>query len=462
MTPEGMEVIMKIIIVGCGKVGATLAEQLCDEDHELVIVDKNPTKIQQLSESIDVMGVTGNGSSIHILSEAGVEEADILIAVTGSDELNLLCCLIAKKVSNCHTIARVRNPVYNKEVHFIQKMMGISMIINPEFAAATEMSRLLRFPSAIKLDTFSKGRVELLKFKLLPEFHLGGMTIAQIMEKLRCDILVCGVEREEKVYIPSGNFVLKDQDRISIIASPENSSKFFSKVGIHTQQVKSALIIGGGTLSYYLAASLLRMRIKVSIIEINEERCEELSELLPEANIVCGDATDKKLLLEEGLVNAEAFVTLTNFDEENILLSLFAKKVSSAKLITKVNRISFDDIVEGLDLGSVIYPRYITADYILRYVRAMGNSLGSNVETLYHILDGQAEALEFAVKETPNVTGVPLSQLDLKDNLLIACINRSRQIMIPRGQDTIQPGDTVIVVTTIKGLKDLKDVLKKR
>ncbi len=453
---------MKIIIVGCGKLGTTLAEQLRDEGHELVIVDTNPAKIQQLSESIDVMGVTGNGSSIQVLSEAGVEEADILIAVTRSDELNLLCCLIAKKVSNCHTIARVRNPIYNKEVHFIQKMMGISMIINPEFAAATEMSRLLRFPSAIKLDTFSKGRVELLKFKLLPEFNLGGMSIAQIMEKLRCDILVCGVEREEKVYIPSGNFILKDQDRISIIASPENSAKFFSKIGIPTQQVKSVLIVGGGTLGYYLSSLLLRMKIKVTIVEIDENRCEELSELLPEATIVCGDGTDKKLLMEEGLSNAEAFVTLTSLDEENILLSLFAKKISSAKLITKVNRIAFDDIVEGLDLGSIIYPRYITADYILRYVRAMGNSLGSNVETLYHILDGQAEALEFSVKETPQVTGVPLSRLELKDNLLIACINRNRQILIPRGQDALQPGDTVIVVTTAKGLNDLKDILKKK
>ena len=288
------------------------------------------------------------------------------------------------------------------------------------------------------------------------------MTIAQIMDKLRCDILVCGVERNEEVYIPSGTFVLNDQDRISIIASPENSAKFFSKIGIHTQQVKNAMIVGGGTLGYYLASMLLQMKIKVSIVELNEKRCEELSDLLPDATIICGDGTDKKLLLEEGLERAEAFVTLSSFDEENILLSLFAKKISSAKLITKVNRIVFDDIVDELDLGSVIYPRYITADYILRYVRAMGNSLGSNVETLYHILDGQAEALEFAVKETPQVTGVPLAQLELKDNLLIACINRNRQIMIPRGQDTIQPGDTVIVVTTAKGLKDLKDILKKK
>lgn len=449
---------MKIIIIGCGKVGSTLAEELCEEDHELVVIDKNPRKIQQLSESVDVMGYAGNGSSIQVLSEAGVEEADILIAVTGSDELNLLCCLIAKKVSRCHTIARVRNPVYNKEIHFIKKKLGISMIINPEFAAAMEISRLLRFPSAIKLDTFSKGRVELLKFKLFPEFGLGGMTVAEIMEKMRCDVLICGVERNGQVFIPDGDFILEDMDLVSIIASPKNSSLFFEKVGVHMHKVRNALIVGGGTLGYYLAAILSDMKVKIRLIEEKKERCEELSELLPSVTVIYGDGTDKKLLLEEGLAEAESFVTLTNLDEENILLSLFAKKISRAKLVTKVNRIAFDDIVDGLDLGSVIHPKYITSDYILQYVRAMGNSLSSNVETLYHILDGRAEALEFAVRETSPVTGIPLSELRLKKNLLIACINRNGEVHIPRGQDVIQPGDTVIVVTTVKGLTDLRDI----
>ncbi len=456
------EGVMKIIIIGCGKVGSTLAEELCEENHELTVIDKNPQKIQQLSENIDVMGSCGNGSSIQVLSEAGVEEADILIAVTGSDELNLLCCLIAKKVSQCHTIARVRNPVYHKEVHFIKKSLGISMIINPEFAAAMEISRLLRFPSAIKLDTFSKGRVELLKFKLLPEFKLGGMTVADVMDKLRCDVLICGVERGGQVFIPSGDFALENQDLVSVIASPKNSNLFFKKIGVHTHQVKNALVVGGGTLGYYLAVVLSDMRIKVSLIEQKRERCEELSEILPAVTVICGDGTDKKLLMEEGLIHAESFVTLTNMDEENILLSLFAKKVSQAKIVTKVNRLAFDDIVDGLDLGSVIHPKYITADYILQYVRAMGNSIGSNVETLYHILDGRAEALEFAVREKSAVTGVPLSELNLKDNLLIACINRNGVIHIPRGQDTIQPGDTVIVVTTVRGLNDLTDIQKAR
>lgn len=453
---------MKIIIVGCGKIGCTLAAQLSYEQHDLVVVDTNPLKIQQLSETIDVMGLAGNGSSVNVLSEAGIEEADMLIAVTGSDELNLLCCVIAKKVSKCHTIARVRNPIYNKERNFIRKSLGISMIINPEYSAAMEMFRLLRFPSAIKLDTFAKGRVELLKFKLLPEFRLDGLSIMQMVDKLRCNILVCGVERGNEVFIPSGNFVLQNGDRISIVASVKNSAAFFKKIGVHTQQVKNALIVGGGTLGYYLATLLSELKVDVRIVESKIARCEELSQLLPETTIICGDGTDKKLLLEEGLAQTEAFVTLTNMDEENILLSLFAKKNSNAKLITKVTRIAFDDIVEELDLGSVIYPKNITADYILRYVRAMENSISSNnVETLYHILDGHAEALEFAVKESSSITDVPLSQLNLKDNLLIACINHNGNILIPKGQDKIQMGDTVIVVTTIEGLNDLKDILKK-
>lgn len=452
---------MKIIIVGCGKIGTTLAEQLSSEHHDLVVIDTNPQKIQQLSESIDVMGIVDNGASINVLSDAGIEDAHLLIAVTGSDELNLLCCVIAKKVSKCHTIARVRNPLYNKERNFIRKSLGITMIINPELASAIEISRLLRFPSAIELDTFAKGRVELLKFKLLPEFRLSGMSVMEIVDKLRCNVLICGVERGEEVFIPSGDFILQDNDLISIMASPKNSASFFKKVGIHTHQVKNALIVGGGTLGYYLASLLIDLKIKVRIVENNQERCQQLSELLPDATVICGDGTDKKLLLQEGLTQTESFITLTNMDEENIFLSLFAKKNSKAKLITKVNRIAFDDIIDGLDIGSVIYPKYITADYILQYVRAMENSLSSNVETLYHILDNQAEALEFSVKEASSVTDIPLSQLNLKENLLIACINRNGSIQIPRGQDTIQVGDTVIIVTSVKGLRDLKDILKK-
>lgn len=452
---------MKIIIIGCGKVGITLAEQLSEEKHDIILVDQSAEKLQQIPENIDALQIVGNGASIATQMEAEVEHADILIAVTGSDELNLLCCLIAKKAADCQTIARVRNPIYNKEIGFIKERLGISMIINPEFTTATEIARLLRFPSAIKIDTFAKGRVELLKFRIKPEFNLDHVAVSSLREDLRCDILVAGVEREEDVYIPNGEFILKDGDLVSIIASPQNAAKFFQKIGLKTNQVKNCMIVGGGTIGFYLAKQLIDMKIDVRIIEKQKERCDELSELLQGAMILHGDGTDKKLLQEEGLEKTEAFVTLTNMDEENILLSLYAKDQTSAKLITKVNKISFDHLIDKLDIGSVIYPKYLTADYIVQYVRAMQNSIGSNVETLYHILDKRAEALEFAINENSAVVGIPLVDIELKDNLLIGCIHRHGEIMIPRGQDMIQVGDTVIVVTTQKCLHDIEDILKK-
>lgn len=453
---------MKVIIIGCGKVGRTLAQQLSEEQHDIILIDTNGQKLQEFTEEIDAMYLIGNGASIGVQKEAGIETADMLIAVTNSDELNLLCCLIAKKVSKCHTVARVRNPVYSEEINFIKERLGISMSLNPEFATATEMARLLRFPSAIQIDTFAKGRVELLKFKIKPEFNMDGLAVSGLAERFKCDVLICGVERDGEVSIPGGNFILKDNDRVSIVASPKNSAAFFKKIGLATNQVKNALIVGGGTLGYYLAKQLLHMKIKVRIVERDLRRCDELSELLPEAVIINGDGTDKKLLLQSGLPSAEAFVPLTNIDEENIFLSLYAKEQSNAKLVTKVNRFAFDSIIDKLDLGSVIYPKYITADYILQYVRAMQNSIGSNVETLYQILDNKAEALEFSIREHGPVVGVPLMDLSLKKNLLVACINHNGRIIIPRGHDQIEIGDTVIIVTTQKGLQDVNDILRKQ
>lgn len=452
---------MDIIIIGCGKVGTTLAEQLVKEEHNVVMVDTSPERVQRVSEDIDAIKLVGNGASIAIQKEAGIETADLLIAVTGSDELNLLCCLIARKAGHCHTIARVRNPVYNREITFIKEQLGISMIINPEMAAATEIARILRFPSAIKIDTFAKGRVELLKFKIRPEFHLNGLSVMDVDSQFRCDVLFVGIERGDEVFIPDGKFLLKDGDLVSLIASPKNSAEFFRRIGIQTNQVKNTLIVGGGTIAYYLARILDAMQIKVKIIEKSKERCEHLVELLENTMIINGDGTDRTLLVEEGLSSAEAFVTLTNMDEENVFLALYAKDNSNAKLVTKVNRIAFDELISRMDLGSLIYPKYITADYILQYVRAMQNSIGSNVETLYHILDGGAEALEFVIKEDSEVTNVPLMNISLKPNLLIGCINRDGVIHIPRGQDCILKGDTVIVVTSQKGLHDIRDILKK-
>ena len=401
------EEIMQVIIVGCGKVGRNLAEQLQAEDIDITLVDVIADKINDLCENIDAMGIVGNGASINTLMEAGVDTADILIAVTASDELNLLCCLIAQKANHCQTIARVRNPIYEKE------------------------------------------------------FKLDGMSVSQISDAFRSDILVCAIESRDNVSIPGGDHIIHDGDMVSILASPLNAAAFFRKIGLKTNQVKNCIIVGGGTISYYLAHALLDMKISVKIIEQNKNRCEHLSELLPDATIINGDGTNRSLLLEEGLSESESFVTLTNLDEENVFLALFAKSISDAKLVAKVNRLEFDDVIDSLDIGSVIYPKNITADYILQYVRATQNSIGSNVETLYHILDGNAEALEFAIREESAVTYIPLAELNLRKNLLVGCLNRNGRIRIPRGQDMIQVGDTVIIVTTHKGLRDITDILEK-
>lgn len=451
---------MQIIIVGCGKVGKTLAEHLTNEGHNLVMIDPNPERIQEVSELYDVMGIVGNGSSFSILQEAGVENTDLLIAVTGSDEMNLLCCLFAKKTGKCHTIARVRNPLYNKELGFIKDQLGISMIINPELTAATEIARILRFPTANKIDTFAKGRVELLKFKIRPEFKLNNCRVVDMMIQYKPNILVCGVERGDEVFIPNGNFVLQDNDQLTIIGTPQNTASFFKKIGVITHQIKNVMIIGGGTIGFYLAKLLEDMKMNIRLIESDKERCDYLSELLPNTMVIHGDATERKLLDEEGLSRTEAFVTLTGLDEENLFLALYAKNNSRAKLIAKVNRITFDDVIDQIDIDSIIYPKHITADYITRYVRAMQNSIGSNVETLHRILDNRAEALEFNVKEGSDVTGIPLAELKLKDNLLIGCITRNGINHIPRGQDSIQVGDSVVVITSIKGLNDIRDILK--
>ncbi|MCI6017401.1 MAG: Trk system potassium transporter TrkA [Clostridiales bacterium] len=451
---------MKIIIVGCGKVGMNITEQLSAEEHDVVVIDENSEKVKAASNSFDVMGVVGNGASYNVQSEAGVESADILIAVTASDELNLLCCLIAKKAGNCRTIARVRNPVYSKEVNFIKEELGLSMIINPEYAAATEIARILRFPSAIKIDTFARGRVELLKFKVSGSLKICGCMLMDIKNRFKTDVLVCAVERDKEVIIPGGNFVIRENDIVSIITSHKGAAEFFRRIGLETHQVHKAMLVGGGKIAFYLAKQLTEMGIDVRIIELNRKRCEELCEELPKAVVINGDATNQELLVEEGLLSTEAFVTLTNYDEENILLALYAKSKTDAKLIAKVNRLTFDEVINNMDLGSIVYPKFITSNSILQYVRAMSNSIGSNVTTLYKILDNKAEALEFTVTESAPVIGVPLQKLNLKDHLLVCCINRNGKIITPNGQDMIKAGDTVIIVTTNRGLKDIKDILK--
>lgn len=452
---------MKIIIVGCGKVGTTLAEQLNRENHDITLIDTNEEAIQNISNSADVMGVTGNGAVYQVQMEAGIQDADLLIATTNSDELNMLCCLIAKKAGNCHTIARIRNPEYSSEIRYIREELNLSLAINPELAAAREIARLLRFPSAIKIEPFAKGRIELLKF-LIPEHSLlNDMRVMDVVNRLKSNVLICVVERGNDVVIPDGNFVMKKGDKISFIASHQGSADFFKKAGVDNNIVKSAMFVGGGKLTHYLCRLLEDTKIKIKIIERDEERCRQLSELLPKAMIIHGDGTDEQLLLEEGIRQTEAFASLTGFDEENIMLSLYASSQSKAKLITKVNKIAFENVINSLNLGSLIQPKMLTAEIILQYVRAMQNSMGSsNIETLYKIAADKAEALEFRVKEGSPVLGIPLEKLKLIDNLLVACINRGGTIITPRGKDTVEAGDTVIVVTTHTGLNDLTDILR--
>lgn len=451
---------MKIIIVGCGKVGYSLVEQLSLENHDITVVDIKEDNVRFITDSLDAMGVIGNGTSYQTLTEAGIRQADLLIAVTNSDEQNLLCCVIAKKAGNCKTIARVRNPIYNTELEFLRKELGIAMIINPELASASSIARIFQFPGASKIDTFAKGRIEMLHFRVTADCKLNNYKLLHIRTTLKCEVLACTVSRGEEIIIPRGNFVFCEGDIVSIVATPANAHTFFKKIGINIGHIHTAMIVGGSTIAYYLARRLLSAGVSTKIVESNPARCEQLSELLPEATIICGDGTDQNLLLQEGIDNVQGFAALTDLDEENILLSLYAKKVSKAKVVTKVNRTSFNTVLEDLKLDSIIYPRTLTAESIIKYARSMNNSLHINVENLYKLEDGRVEALEFLIKEEdPKITNIPLMDLPIKKNILVCCINRQNSIIIPGGQDVLQPGDSVVVVMTGERLQDISDIL---
>lgn len=450
-----------IIIVGCGKVGSTLIEQLSKEGHDITIIDKNAQKVQELTNLYDIMGIVGNGASYSTQMEAGIEETDLIIAVTDSDELNLLCCTVAKRVGNCAAIARVRTPDYSKEVNYLREKLGLAMIINPELEAAKEMARILYLPTTLEVNSFAHGQAELIKFKIPEGNVLDGVEIMSLGRSISTKVLICAVERDGEVYIPSGNTKLHKDDVISVVSSRKLVKSFLEDIGFRTKRVRDTMIIGGGKAAYYLAVQLLHMGISVKIIESNRERCEELSTLLPKAIIINGDGTDEELLKEEGIEETQSFVPLTGIDEENIMLTLYARQVSDAKVITKLNRIQFRDVIGQLDLGSVIYPRYITSEAIIAYVRAKKDSKNSNnIKTLYHMFDHRVEAIEFLVEKESEVTDIPLMDLSLKKNLLISFINRNGTIIIPGGNDCIKVGDTVMIVTTHTGFNGIRDILK--
>lgn len=452
---------MDIIIVGCGKVGSTLAAKLNAEGNNVTIIDQDGDKVKALANNLDIMGVIGNGASRSVQKDAGVDKTDLLIAVTGNDELNLLSCLVAKKSSNCRTIARLKDPEYNMDAPYFKNELGLAMVINPELAAAKEIARVLNFPSAIKIETFAKGRVELLKFKLPAGSLLAGMSVKDVATKLRSSITFCTIERGDDVYIANGNFVFEEKDIISIIAAPQKAKAFFKKINYQIQPIKDALIVGGGPITYYLCNLLEGAGISCTVVEKNSARCDELATEFEKVTIINADPSDEDVLREEGIAHTDAFVALTGLDEENILLSLFAKKSGSRKIITKINRIDFDDIVTHLDLDTMVYPKNITADTIVSYVRAMNNRRGSNIETVYNLIKGRVEAVEFTIGNGSPVVGKPLMELALKPGVLIAIIQRGRTLIAPRGQDFIEPGDSVVVITKDMAITNIKDILKK-
>lgn len=451
---------LNIIIAGCGKVGITLIDQLSKEGHYITVIDKNSTKLQTLSNNYDVMTVCGNGASYSVQREAGIESADLIIAVTDSDELNLLCCTVASRSGKCSAIARVRTPDYSIEANYLKNRLGLARIINPELEAANEVTRILSLPTALDVTPFAHGQVEMVKIKIPENSFLDNMEIQNISKNISTDFLISAVERNGEVFIPSGSFILKSGDIMSVVAARRDILSTLKKMNFKSTPIKNTLIIGGGKVAYYLAKQLLNIGFDVKIIEQDRERCEELSILLPKAIIINGDGTDEDLLKEEGIQNCDSFVPLTGIDEENIMLTLYASKVSNAKAVTKINRINFTNVIAGLDLGSVVYPRFLTSEAIIAYVRAMKNSMNSGIETLSHLFNQRVEAIEFKIKEAPAVTNIPLIDLKLKNNLLICVINRNGRVFIPSGQDCFMDGDSVVLVTTHRGFNDINDILK--
>ncbi|MDE6775356.1 MAG: Trk system potassium transporter TrkA [Ruminococcus sp.] len=450
---------MDIIIVGGGKVGGALAEVLCHE-HNVTVIDRNEQRINSITNDYDIKGITGNCLQTANLAEAGVGKCKLFIAVTDSDEVNILSCLIAKKMNAHHCIARVRNPEFDQQLVFMREELGISMMVNPDFNSANEIAKVLRYPEAINIESFAKGRVDLAEIRITSGSILENLALTQLSRRLRLDVLICAVQRGDEVIIPNGSFVLRAGDKIHMTASHSNMVKFFKSISsaYREKRVKSAVLIGGGRVGYHLAQQLREMSVKVKIIEIDPKRCLELSERLSKVTVVCGDGTNQDVIREERVYDADAVVSLTGIDEENILLSLLAKNNGVEKVVTKVNRMNLMQLSETLNLDSIISPKSITVNQILQYVRAKQNSGGNNVATLYRLVNDRMEAIEFVVREHKDYVGIPLKKLKLRSGILIASIVRGNELIIPKGDDFIKVNDSVVVVTTNRGFGDLKQI----
>lgn len=451
---------MKIIIIGDGKIGYSLAENLSKEDNDIIIIDKNSNALVKANENLDVMCIRGNGVSTKILLEAGVKEADLLIAATTSDEMNMVCCLTAKKLGVTHTIARIRDPEYANELSLLKVDLGLDMVINPEQAAAGEIARLLRFPPAVNVEVFAKGQVEMVEIKIAGPMCVIGMKLKEISNKISSSILIGAVLREGNVIIPNGEFEFMENDTIHIIGQPSRVFDFCKRIGIYIHKVKNVMILGGGRIAYYLAKHLEEAEIKAKIIEIDHARCVELTELLPQTLIICGDGSDDTLLHSENISDMGAFVSITGRDEDNLIAALSAKQYGVPKVVAKINRINNLGIINNMGIDSVVSPKLITAGHIIRYVRGLKNAMGNPVNALYQIIGDQVEALEFIAGVSTGFLNIPLKDLRFAKGILVAVIVRKNNIIIPHGKDMIKLGDSVILIVKDKKISDLNDIIE--
>jgi trk system potassium uptake protein TrkA len=451
---------MKIIIIGDGKVGFALAENLSKENNDVTIIDKDPVPLRKASEYLDVMCIRGNGVSTKILIEAGVEDADLLIAATTSDEMNMVCCLTAKKLGAEHTIARIRDPEYASELSVLKRDLGLDMVINPEHACANEIGRVLSYPTAVNVEPFAKGRVELVEMKVVEGMQLVGMKLKDISSKMASSILIGAVLREDDVIIPNGDFQINENDMLYIIGRPNNVYSFCSRVGLYHDKVKNVMIIGGGRIGFYLAQYLDEAEMKAKIIEVDKDRCYELSELLPNTLIISGDGSDEDLLNSENLCDMDAFVTLTGRDEENLLAALYARQCGVHKVVAKINKINYASIIKNMGIDSVVSPKQITANGIIKFVRGLKNALGNPVETLYKIIGDKAEALEFTAGQSTKFLNIPIQDIKLVEGVIFGAIVRKNEIIIPHGRDVIKLGDSVILIVKDKQFSDFNDIIR--
>ena len=451
---------MKIIVVGCGKVGTSIISSLVSEGHDVVAIDASANVIEEIGNIYDVMCVCGSGTDCETLSEAGADKAELFVAVTGSDEFNMLSCFLAERMGAKHTIARIRNPEYNdKSLGFLRQHLGLTVSINPEWMAAKELFDILKIPAAASIETFSRGNIEMVGLVLKPDSPLNGVSLIELRKKYKANFLICAVQRGNEVYIPDGNFVLQSGDKIGFTAPPNEIPKLLKMLGLMQKSARNVMILGASRISYYLAKRLIAAGSSVKIIDTNRDRCREFSEKLPEAVIICGDGAEQELLLEEGIDSMDAFVAVTGIDELNILISKFAQSQNVPKVVAKVNRNQLADMANNLGLDSIISPKKSVSNVLARYARALENSVGSNIETLYKLMDGSVEALEFNVSADFKGANIPLKDLSLRPNTLIAGIIRKRKANIPTGNDVILPGDRVVVIVSGQKLMDLSDIL---